>query len=129
VSADEHAQLPTFSRCIACGICDRGEGERMANSDGAYPGLMTLVLAVSRSMPDFRAAAYTFSFVSETVLEQKEGVCPTGVPFREIAQFVRRKADEVGGPIVPALRPASQQAPAGPRSDDRAPLNVGEARS
>jgi hypothetical protein len=110
VTLEERRRLPAFSRCIACGVCDRGEGERMAKSAGAYPGPMTMVLAVSRSMPDFRAAARSFGFVSDAVLEQKEQVCPTGVPFREIAEFVRRKADEVGGPLVsepPAPKPAA----------------------
>jgi hypothetical protein len=60
---------------------------------------MALVLAASRSMPDFRAAAYSFSFVPDDVLAQKERLCPTGVPMRRIAEFVRAKAAEVGGPL------------------------------
>jgi hypothetical protein len=59
VTAAERAELPTFSRCLACGICDRGEGERIAASGGAYRGVMPLMLSASRSMPDFRAAAYS----------------------------------------------------------------------
>ncbi len=97
VSAEERSTLFEFQRCIACGLCDRGEAERIARSGGAYRGLMTLVLSGSRSMPDYRAAAYSFSFVSEDVLRQKERVCPTGVPFRKIARFVQQKADAVGG--------------------------------
>jgi hypothetical protein len=91
--------MPSFSRCVACGICDRGEAQRIAASGGAYRGLMALVLAGSRSMPDFRAAAYSFRFVSDDVLAEKEAVCPTGVPFRALARFVRDKADAVGGPL------------------------------
>ncbi|HEV8244698.1 MAG TPA: hypothetical protein VGP93_02985 [Polyangiaceae bacterium] len=98
VSPDERRMLYEFQRCIACGLCDRGEGERIARSGGAYRGPMALVLAGSRSMPDYRAAAYSFGFVSEAVLAQKETICPTGVPFRKIARFVRSKADAVGGP-------------------------------
>jgi hypothetical protein len=99
VSAAERARLPGFSRCIACGLCDRGEAARIAASGGAYRGVMALVLAASRSMPDFRAAAYSFSFVSDEVLAEKERICPTGVPMRQIAQFVRDKAEQVGGPL------------------------------
>jgi len=99
VSAHERARLPGFSRCIACGLCDRGEAERIGASGGAYRGVMALVLAASRSMPDFRAAAYSFSFVSDEVLAEKERICPTGVPMRQIAQFVRDKAEQVGGPL------------------------------
>jgi len=60
---------------------------------------MALVLAASRSMPDFRAAAYSWSFVSDEVLAEKERICPTLVPFRDIARFVREKAAAVGGPL------------------------------
>src|SRR5450432_2484839 len=85
VSLAEREEMPAFSRCIACGLSDRG--------------VMALVLAGSRSMPDYRAAAYSFSFVTDEVLAEKEKICPTGVPFRSIARFVREKASAVGGPL------------------------------
>src|SRR4051812_28927364 len=99
VSPAERAAMPAFSGCIACGLCDRGEAGRIEASGGAYRGVMALVLAGSRSMPDYRAAAYSFSFVPDAVLAEKETVCPTGVPFRAIARFVREKASAVGGPL------------------------------
>lgn len=94
VDAEQREQIPTFGRCIACGLCDRGEGERIALSDGRYSGLMAIVLAGSRSMPDYGAAAISLGFVPEEVLADKESICPTGVPFRQIARFVRDKAAE-----------------------------------
>jgi len=99
VSPEERTAMPDFSRCIACGLCDRGEAGRIAASGGAYRGVMALVLAGSRSMPDYRAAAYSFGFVPDEVLAEKEAICPTGVPFRAIARFVRDKAAAVGGPL------------------------------
>ena len=60
VSPAERDAMPAFSGCIACGLCDRGESGRIAASGGAYRGVMGLVLAGSRSMPDYRAAAYSF---------------------------------------------------------------------
>ena len=99
VSPAERVAMPDFSGCIACGLCDRGEAERIAASGGAYRGVMALVLAGSRSMPDYRAAAYSFGFVPEQVLAEKELICPTRVPFRAIARFVRDKAAAVGGPL------------------------------
>jgi hypothetical protein len=98
VTAAERAELSTFSRCLACGICDRGESERIAASGGAYRGVMPLMLSASRSMPDFRAAAYSLSFVTDEVLAEKEKSCPADVPMRRIAAFLRAKAAEVGGP-------------------------------
>lgn len=110
VTAEERAQFPSFSRCMACGICDRGESERISASGGAYRGVMPLMLSASRSMPDFRAAAYSLSFVTDEVLGAKERDCPTRVPMRRIAAFLRAKANEVGGPWplpprIDSLRP------------------------
>lgn len=89
VTEDQRAEMAGFGGCIACGLCDRGEGARIARSKGAYPGVMQLVLAGSRSMPDFAAAARGFQHVTDAVLEEKERGCPTAVPIREIARFVR----------------------------------------
>ena len=112
VTAEERAEFASFSRCIACGICDRGEGDRIAASGGAYRGVMPLMLSGSRSMPDFRAAAYSLSFVSDDVLAEKEQSCPANVPMRRIARFLRAKADEVGGPWPLPARIESLQPPA-----------------
>jgi succinate dehydrogenase/fumarate reductase-like Fe-S protein len=99
VTSAERERMPGFSRCIACGLCDRGEAQRIARSGGAYRGVMSLVLSASRSMPDYRAAAYSVSFISDAELAEKERICPVGVPMREIARFVRDKAAAVGGPL------------------------------
>ena len=107
VTEQEREDLTEFGRCIACGVCDRGEAGRIKQSGGAYRGLMPLMLAGSRSMPDFRAAAYSFSFVPEQVLEQKQAACPTGMPMVKVARFVRAKALEVGGPLPLPARIAS----------------------
>jgi len=80
VTASEREQMPAFGRCIACGLCDRGEGQRIARSGGAYRGVMSLVLSASRSMPDYRAAAYSVSFISDEELAEKERICPVAVP-------------------------------------------------
>jgi hypothetical protein len=114
VTAAERETMPSFSRCIACGLCDRGESERIVASGGAYRGVMALMVAASRSMPDYRAAAYSFSFVTEDVLAEKESICPTAVPMRQIARFVRAKADAVGGPLPLPPRVSSLPAPPAP---------------
>lgn len=92
LDAKERERITSFSRCIACGRCDVGEAERIAKSRGQYAGLMTIVLSSSRSMPDHDAAALALSHVPDEVLAQKEKICPTGVPFVELAEFVRAKA-------------------------------------
>ena len=75
---------------------------------------MVLVVAGSRSMPEFRAAAYGFDFVPEAVLAEKEHICPVRIPFRRIARFVRDKAAAVGGPL--ALPPHVSSLPPKPRA-------------
>ncbi len=94
LSVGERAEAPSLSRCFACGRCDIGEGERIRAAKGAYPGLMRLVLASSRSMPDFDAAARAFAFVPEDVLREKRKICPADVPFDALARFVKAKAAE-----------------------------------
>lgn len=92
---DERARMAAFSRCFACGRCDVGEAERMRASNGAYPGLMQIVLASSRSMPDHDAAARALEHVPEAVLHDKELICPASVPFTQLAKFVRRNNAEM----------------------------------
>lgn len=101
VAPDERAELAEFGRCIACGLCDRGEAARIAASRGRYRGVMPLMLAASRSMPDFHAAQLSFAIVPEEALAEKEARCPTRVPMRKIARFVRDKADELSQSLPP----------------------------
>lgn len=102
VDPREREEMSRFSRCMACGRCDVGEAQRIAASRGAYPGLMTVVLASTRSMPDFDAAALALSHVPDDVLAEKQAVCPTGVPFVSLARFVRDKAALMRGEELPA---------------------------
>ena len=106
LSEAERAELPRFSGCIACGRCDWGEGDRVAASRGAYPGLMQLVLASSRAMPDFDAAARGFANVPETVLQYKVARCPVLLPFPELASgLALGKGSDVAGQLGPASNP------------------------
>jgi hypothetical protein len=91
----ERRTLPTLSGCVACGLCDVGEGLREARSRGVYAGTMDLMLASSRSMPDFDAAARSFAAIPDERLAELEARCPTRVPMREVAAFVRAKAREL----------------------------------
>ena len=92
LTASERRTLPMLSGCIACGLCDLGEGLRASRSSGAYSGPMDLMLASSRSMPDFDAAARSFASVSDERLAELELRCPARVPMRKVAAFVRAKS-------------------------------------
>jgi len=111
MAAGERRILPAFSACIACGLCDGGEGAAMARSGGRYAGVMDLMLASSRSMPDYDAAARSFEAVGDERLAVLEARCPARVPMRQIAAFVRSKAAEVAGSGVAAAPSGSEGAP------------------
>jgi hypothetical protein len=98
LSPSERRLLPRLSGCIACGLCDVGEGAVMARSGGRYAGVMDLMLSSSRNMPDFDAAARSFEAVGDERLAELEGRCPARVPMRELAAFVRSKAAEMSSP-------------------------------
>jgi succinate dehydrogenase/fumarate reductase-like Fe-S protein len=95
VTPSQRRALPTFSGCIACGLCDVGEGARAAASHGVYAGVMDLMLASARSMPDYDAALAAFDAVGDARLAELEARCPTGVPMRAVAGYVREMAAEV----------------------------------
>jgi succinate dehydrogenase/fumarate reductase-like Fe-S protein len=99
IAADERRYMTQLSGCIACGLCDAGEGARIARSGGTYAGVMDLMLASSRSMPDYDAAARSFEAVGDERLAQLEARCPARVPMRQLASFVRTKAAEMAAPI------------------------------
>ena len=95
LTAQERQELPAFSRCIACGRCDEGEAARVVASAGEYRGIMSVVLAASRSTTDYLAAERSLTHVDDAVLQRKERLCPTQVPIASLADFVRRKAAQV----------------------------------
>ncbi len=110
VTPDERARLDDFSRCFACGRCDVGEGERMAASGGEYAGIMSFVLAASRSMPDFDAAVRSLAWVDDGLLLEKDAICPAFVPISALARFVRAKAQssvQVSLDAHPSLGPGA----------------------
>jgi hypothetical protein len=119
LSAGDRAQMADFSRCIACGRCDRDDGRRISASGGQFQGTMSLVLAASRSMPDFAAAARSLGYLSEVDLERKEALCPTGVPLRRLAAFFRANAPAArvslpraqGAKSLPSSFPPSERPP------------------
>jgi hypothetical protein len=102
VTPEERRVLPTLGGCIACGICDIGEAAAIARSGGLYRGVMDLMLASSRSMPDYDDAARSFDAVGDEHLAALETRCPAHVPMCRVAAFVRAKAAEVARPVVPA---------------------------
>jgi hypothetical protein len=67
----------------------------MVRSGGTYAGVMDLMLASSRGMPDYDVAVRSFDAVGDARLAELEGRCPVHVPMRRLAAFVRTKAAEL----------------------------------
>jgi hypothetical protein len=95
LSPDERRMLPQLGGCIACGLCDIGEGAAMVRSGGRYAGVMDLMLCSSRNIPDYDAAVRSFEAVGDDRLKALEARCPARVPMRAVAAFVRAKAEEM----------------------------------
>jgi succinate dehydrogenase/fumarate reductase-like Fe-S protein len=91
IAPEERELLPLLSGCIACGMCNVADAARIGASKGAYAGPMDIALASSRSMPDFDAALISLAATTDEDLERAEQLCPTRVPIRKIAGFVRAK--------------------------------------
>jgi hypothetical protein len=123
LTEDDRVQMRDFGRCIACGRCDRGDAERILASKGEYRGTMGLVLAASRSMPEYRAAARGFAHLTEADLREKEQLCPTRVPLRQIARFVHAKAAaaRVSLPAAQGVKRIPSSFPARAGSSPRVP--------
>jgi succinate dehydrogenase/fumarate reductase-like Fe-S protein len=98
IDPEERRLLPRFSGCVACGLCDIGEGAAIVRSHGTYGGVMDLMLASSRNIPDYDVAARSFEAVGDERLKALEQRCPTRVPMRRLAAFVRNKAVEITRP-------------------------------
>ncbi len=94
VTKEERDFLTQASGCIACGLCNVGEGVAIARSKGEYAGPMDLALASSRNMPDYDAAIASIAHVSEDRLRIIEAICPGRVPLVELTRFIRRKAED-----------------------------------
>ncbi len=119
LSETDRREMRHFGRCIACGRCDRGDAERILSSKGRYKGTMGLVLAASRSMPDYRAAALGFAYLTDADLADKEPLCPTRVPLRQLARFVQANA-AAGSVSLPASRGAKSMPSSMPPALERA---------
>lgn len=95
LTAARERAIVSSSGCIACGLCDVGEGPRRAESRGVYGGAMDLALASSRNVPDFDASSLSARVPPRGRLKELERRCPAGVPLAAIATFVDEIAEEM----------------------------------
>lgn len=89
--------LPVVSGCIACARCDDV-------SSGKYGGMMSVVLAASRSMPEFDAASIVVQRLVDELSPQDwdtmHSRCPARIPFDSLVAFVQSSARQLPQVVV-----------------------------
>lgn len=103
MSTDEREILPSFSRCIACGMCDAAFTGYARVTRSEFRGPSDLPLSYSRNPPDFDGLRKYVRNLKEGDLEALERVCPAKVPFRRLVVFVESQAQRLGTRELPAL--------------------------
>ncbi|MEK6608125.1 MAG: 4Fe-4S dicluster domain-containing protein [Myxococcota bacterium] len=92
--AEIRPRLPSFERCIACGLCN-ALCETLATAPRHRFGGPAHLARAARSFPDlgaFRAHVEHEAASCGEACRACEAVCPTAVPLRELARHVRAEA-------------------------------------
>lgn len=84
-TSEEKKLLTLFSRCIQCGLCDS-----LCPVSGVTPGPSFLPM-LARSVPNF--APLPLPLERCAGCPGCESICPTGVPLRQLVDFIRRKME------------------------------------
>lgn len=113
LGADDRRALPSFSGCIACGMCDATFDAYPRVARAELRGPSDLPLAYSRNLPDYDALPAFLDQLDKGDLERLERVCPGHVPFRALSEFARSQADQLATlrPKLPAPAPRAKHDP------------------
>jgi succinate dehydrogenase/fumarate reductase-like Fe-S protein len=94
-SAQDREVLKAASRCIHCGLCDAYDPTLSSLPRAVYDGASVMPISWSRATPEIPRARSALPSISTDVLARAEAVCPTRVPLRRIAEYLKAKLDEV----------------------------------
>ena len=108
MSEEDREVLRGAARCIHCGLCDAYDLALASLPRTVYDGASLMPIAYSRATPDLVRAKTALGKVDEAQLVRAEAVCPTRVPLRRIAVYLKRKLEQV---LTEQLRRIPRQAP------------------
>jgi hypothetical protein len=89
------------SRCIHCGLCDVMDAVLSVAARRDYDGMSRFPVAYTRASGDAPWVLQAATLADDAALARGEAVCPTGVPLRALAAYLRRKAGEVSRAMAP----------------------------
>lgn len=101
-SLEDRAVLRGASRCIHCGLCEAYDNELSKLPRTLYDGAALIPVALTRASPDLPRARQLLSRLDPSLLASAEAVCPTRVPLRDLAAYLKRKLDELEREIARA---------------------------
>jgi succinate dehydrogenase/fumarate reductase-like Fe-S protein len=96
MTAQDRAELPRFSGCVNCGLCDAVCPLVGRAAPHEFRGPSLFALAYSRSTPELPHLRHAVAIVESCgTCHACQEVCPRGVPLLKIFAFTRRKLAEV----------------------------------
>jgi succinate dehydrogenase/fumarate reductase-like Fe-S protein len=93
LAPEEREAVASLSKCIACGICDASFGPYHGIARSSLRGPSDLVLAQSRSLPDWDALAPALAQLERGRVEEIEALCPAQVPFERVLRVAKKRAE------------------------------------
>jgi succinate dehydrogenase/fumarate reductase-like Fe-S protein len=91
VAGDDRMVLLAASQCIACGRCSYSAA-RAAGPSRGFLSPAHVVVAASRSLPEYDVAVEALADATAAQLAACELDCPARVPFVALARAIRRHA-------------------------------------
>jgi succinate dehydrogenase/fumarate reductase-like Fe-S protein len=96
LTPEEQEAVSSLSRCIACGLCDAhfGAYERVARGSMRAPS--DVMLAETRSLPDWDALEEPLAQLERGDLARMERLCPAHIPLARVVAVAKRRAEALG---------------------------------